>query len=171
MGPLYNHITTQQPPLEEWRSFVHCTHMLGLELGKQDHFKGQEGEGADGRGMEVGGEGLRAVVLVCVHCTHMLGRELGKQDHFKGQEELGKQDHFKGQEGEEKTGGGKRWQGGGEGLRGLALVCAVEWTHLLGKQDHFKGQEGNQKGKGERGGESGACVCLLDAHGGAAGPL
>ncbi|CAI5469501.1 unnamed protein product [Closterium sp. Yama58-4] len=33
----------QQPPLEEWRSFVHCTHMLGRELGKQDHFKGQEG--------------------------------------------------------------------------------------------------------------------------------
>ncbi|CAI5992818.1 unnamed protein product [Closterium sp. NIES-64] len=42
MGPLYNHITSQQPPLEEWRSFVHCTHMLGRELGKQDHFKGQE---------------------------------------------------------------------------------------------------------------------------------
>ncbi|CAI5523156.1 unnamed protein product, partial [Closterium sp. Naga37s-1] len=42
MGPLYNHITSQQPPLEEWRSFVHCTHMLGRELGKQDHFEGQE---------------------------------------------------------------------------------------------------------------------------------
>ncbi|CAI5526786.1 unnamed protein product [Closterium sp. Naga37s-1] len=68
MGPLYNHITSQQPPLEEWRSFVHCTHMVGRELGQQDH---------------------------------------------------------------------------------------------------FKGQEGNQKGKGERGGESGACVCALDAHGGA----
>ncbi|CAI5974759.1 unnamed protein product [Closterium sp. NIES-64] len=109
MGPLYNHITSQQPPLEEWRSFVHCTHMLGRELGKQDHFKGQEGKGANGRGMEVGGEGLRAVVLACavhahagarageagpfqragssfVHCTHMLGRELGKQDRFKWQE-------------------------------------------------------------------------------------
>ncbi|CAI5962368.1 unnamed protein product [Closterium sp. NIES-65] len=99
MGPLYNHITSQQPPLEEWRSFVHCTRILGRELGFENRimFVPLMALSITSRIFRLMGPLYNHITSQqppleewrsFVHCTHMLGRELGKQDHFKGQEEL-----------------------------------------------------------------------------------
>ncbi|CAI6011713.1 unnamed protein product [Closterium sp. NIES-65] len=97
MGPLYNHITSQQPPLEEWRSFVHCTRILGRELGFENRimFVPLMALSITSRIFRLMGPLYNHITSQqppleewrsFVHCTHMLGRELGKQDHFKGQE-------------------------------------------------------------------------------------